>query len=327
MLDTFTSILVNSGFPNDRAGLCAELFARASLDGVPSHGLNRFPSFINMVEEGLVIKGAEPELVEGFGFFERWDGNLGPGNLNAYYSMQRAVDIARENGVGLVALRNTNHWMRAGNYGWQAVEQGCIGICFTNTTPNMPVWGGNEPKLGNNPLVIAIPRTKGPLVLDIAMSQFSYGKMLQHLKKNEQMPYDAGFDLDGEVTKDPGMVIEKELALPIGLWKGAGLSLLLDILASILSEGKATHEIGKLEKEYAISQVFLCLNPSKLGMGELSEDKIDAIINDFKSSSTFGSKEIRYPGENVLAVRKQHMESGVPVDEEIWNEVIGLLNK
>lgn len=327
MLDAFTSILLNLGFSKERAALCAELFAKSSLDGVPSHGLNRFPSFIEMVKEGHVSKDAEPALEEGFGFFERWDGNLGPGNLNAHFAMQRAMDLSREKGTGMVALRNTNHWMRAGNYGWQAVEQGCIGICFTNTTPNMPGWGGSEPRLGNNPLVIAVPRAKGPLVLDIAMSQFSYGKMLQYFKKGEQLPYDAGFDLDGETTKEPGVIIDRQLALPIGLWKGAGLSLLFDILAATLSGGKATHEIGKLEKEYAISQVFLCLYPPKLGMEGFSDDKIDAIIADFKSSPTFDSKEIRYPGENTLAVRKQNMESGVPVDADIWKGVLGLLNK
>lgn len=322
LVDMLQTILFQVGFSKNKAHLCAELFSKASLDGVASHGLNRFPSFLKMIEEGFIDIGAEPKLIGNFGFFERWDGKSGPGNLNAYQSMDRAIHLSKENGIGCVALRNTNHWMRAGNYGWQAVDQGCISICFTNTKPNMPAWGGSEPILGNNPLVIAFPRKEGPIVLDMAMSQFSYGKMSQYLKENKEMPFEAGFDHKGRLTKDPGTVMEKELALPIGLWKGAGFSLLLDLLSALLADGNATHEIGQLEVEHNISQVFISLYPPKLGFSTFPEEKINGIINHFKSSATFGSRKIRYPGENVLEIRKKNLAAGVPVDPEIWETVL-----
>jgi 3-dehydro-L-gulonate 2-dehydrogenase len=96
---------------------------------------------------------------------ERWDGRRGPGNLNAHASMARAIALAREHGVGCVALANTNHWMRGGSYGWQAAEAGVIGICWTNTLANVPPWGASEPRIGNNPLVVAVPRADGHVVL------------------------------------------------------------------------------------------------------------------------------------------------------------------
>ncbi len=325
LVETFRLILVQKGFDDEMAALSADLFAKASLDGVASHGLNRFPSFVSMIDEGYIDVKAKPTLVGAFGFFERWDGNLGAGNCNAYFSMNRAIDLATKNGIGCVALRNTNHWMRAGSYGWQAVENGCIGICFTNTTPNMPAWGGSEPVLGNNPLVIAFPRKDGPIVLDIAMSLFSYGKMSSYLRENREMPFEAGFDRQGNLTKSPAEVIEKELALPMGLWKGAGLSLLLDILAAVLSEGKATHQIGTFDKESGISQVFISLYPPRLGLEEFPEEKINSIIDHFKSSSTFGSEKIRYPGEQTLATRAKNLEEGVPVEPEIWEAVSRML--
>ena len=325
LVETFRLILLHKGFDEDRAKLSAELFAQSSLDGVASHGLNRFPSFIKMIQKGIVNVNVRPSLSGSFGFFERWDGHLGAGNLNAHHCMDRAVQLAKENGIGCVALKNTNHWMRGGNYGWQAVEAGCIGICFTNTTPNMPAWGGSEPVLGNNPLVIAIPRKDGPIVLDIAMSQFSYGKMSAYLKDNKEMPFEAGFDRDGKLTKDPKVILEKELALPIGLWKGSGLSLLLNILAAVLSEGQATHQVGQHQYEHNISQVFISLFPARLGLEEFPEDKINAIIENFKSSSTFDSKEVRYPGEQTLATRTNNLIEGVPVDKDIWEEVVGML--
>lgn len=319
LVNTFSRILIKYGFNDTKAALCATLFAKASLDGVATHGADRFPVFLNTIQKGLVKPDKEAEVMESYGFFERWNGNLGPGNINAYECMDRAIQLAKESGVGLVALQNTNHWMRAGNYGWQAVDEGCIGICFTNTKPNMPAWGGSEPKLGNNPLVVAIPRTKGPIVLDMAMSQFSYGKLSTYLREGKDMPYEAGFDAAGNLTKSPEAILEDEMALPIGLWKGAGLSLVLDMLSAFLSGGKATHEFE--DGEYGVSQIFLSLYPPKLGMDIWSEEVLDKIINDLESSSVFDGKDVRYPGKNILKIRSENLEKGVPVAKEIWDKI------
>ncbi|SDZ28996.1 3-dehydro-L-gulonate 2-dehydrogenase [Rhodonellum ikkaensis] len=322
VISTLEKILSHYGFSKKSGALCSALFAKSSLDGVPSHGLDRFPVFLSMIQKKLVHPTAEAEKMDAFGMFERWNGNLGPGNLNAHQCMERAITLAKKHGLGIVALQNTNHWMRAGNYGWQAVDAGCIGICFTNTKPNMPAWGGSEPKLGNNPLVVAIPRKNGAVVLDMAMSQFSYGKMTTYLREGKEMPFEAGFDQVGDLTKSPGEIIDHELALPIGLWKGAGLSLVLDMLASILSGGKATHEVGESGEEYGVSQVFICLNPYKLGMDAWSDDKLDSILQDLKSSAVFDGKEIRYPGENIARIRKENMDQGIPIDETVWNKIL-----
>lgn len=324
LIDTFRKILLEYAFTPDRAELCATLFAKASLDGVASHGLNRFPFFLKYIQEGYIDVNAKPERTDAFGLFERWDGNLGPGNLNAHHCMGRAIELANLHGMSCVALKNTNHWMRGGNYGWQAVAEGCIGICFTNTKPNMPAWGGSEPVLGNNPLVVAVPRKNGPVVIDMALAQFSYGKMHSYKNRGEKLPYEGGFDENGNLTKDPEKIIEKELALPIGLWKGAGLSLILDMIASVLSGGNATYEIGKIEEEHAISQLFICFYPPKLGTFPFSDEKFDAIIDNLKSSTAFGDSDVRYPGEATLARRHENLEHGVPVDKDSWEHVLTL---
>ncbi len=322
---TFEQILIKSGFSAERAQACAALFAQASLDGVASHGLNRFPTFMKMIREGYIKPDVVPVLEGDYGVLERWHGMAGPGPLNAQHCMDRAIAMAKEKGIGCVALSHTNHWMRAGNYGWQAVDAGCIGICFTNTIPNMPAWGGSEPVLGNNPLVIAIPRENGPIVLDMAMSQFSYGKMSAYLRNKAQLPYEGGFDQSGKLSKDPATILEKEMALPIGLWKGAGLSLLLDILAAVLSNGNATHHLGATKVDHAMSQVFLCFYLPKLGISEYPEAQLDAIIDNLKSAAVFGDNEVRYPGENILKIRAENLQKGVPVDEKIWEKVLEFL--
>jgi 3-dehydro-L-gulonate 2-dehydrogenase len=132
------AILRRIGFADDRADLCARLFAETARDGVYSHGVNRFPRFVAMIRNGSVDPSAEPRVVSGFHALERWDGQRGPGNLNAHAAMNRAIEMSREHGIGCIALANTNHWMRGGTYGWQAANAGAIGMCWTNTLPNLP---------------------------------------------------------------------------------------------------------------------------------------------------------------------------------------------
>lgn len=323
LVDTFSIILEKHGFPSERAGKCAMLFAKSSLDGVASHGLNRFPQFLDMVRDKWVNPNAEPEREFDIPVFERWNGHLGPGMLLAEFSMDRAINMAKENGIGCVALNNTNHWMRGGNYGWQAASAGCIGICFTNTIPNMPAWGGREPKLGNNPLVIAMPYKNEAMVLDMAMTQYSYGKMSTYLNKKTSMPYEAGFNETGALTKDPAEVLAMQLALPAGLWKGAGLSLMLDVIASVFSRGKATHQIGDNGIEFGVSQFFCCLDIERCGLDREKVDQhVQDILEDLKSSKVFGGTEISYPGERSFRERTENLEKGVPVDPVIWNKLM-----
>lgn len=169
-------ILLQRSFSEHKAELCANIFAANSRDGVYSHGLNRFPVFVKGIKKGLINPLAEPELLESKAPVQHWNGHLAPGMYNATTCMNSAIALAKTHGISCVTIRNTNHWMRGGTYGWQVADAGCIGICFTNAIAGMPAWGGVNPALGNNPLVIAGPRPGGHVVLDMAMSQFSYGK-------------------------------------------------------------------------------------------------------------------------------------------------------
>lgn len=324
---TLQVLLAKFGFSEERAKLCAELFAKADLDGVRSHGVNRFPLFLEFIQKGYVKPANSPSLLNKTAMFERWDGNLGPGNLNAYFAMNRAIALAGEFGIGCVALAHTNHWMRGGNFGWQAVEAGCIGICFTNTKPNMPTWGGSEPILGNNPLVVAIPRGNSPIVLDMAMSQFAYGKMSLYAQKGQELPFEGGFDEKGNLTKNPETILKNHLALPMGLWKGAGLSLVLDLLASILSGGDSTHEIGQRGDEFGLSQVFLCFDPVKLELQDWITQKADSVLDNLKNSAFFESEAVRFPGEQVVEIRRSNLENGIPIDEITWSKLLKELEK
>ncbi|MBV9773503.1 MAG: 3-dehydro-L-gulonate 2-dehydrogenase [Gemmatimonadetes bacterium] len=320
--DTLARVLRGLGFAPDDADLCARLFAEASRDGVASHGLNRFPRFVQAVRDGVVDPRVSAERVSGAGPLERWDGRRGPGNLNAHRCMERAITLAREHGIGCVALANTNHWMRGGSYGWQAADAGVIGICWTNTMPNLPPWGASDPRLGNNPLVVAVPRGGAHVVLDMAMSQFSMGALESYRRRGEALPVPGGFDRDGEPTRDPAAIEESGRLLPIGYWKGSGLALVLDMVAAILAGGLATHQVpSDPARESGLSQLFLALDPAHLGGAGEAERVADEIVGHLQAPDG-GGEPVRYPGERTLRTREESLRLGVPVDPEVWARVL-----
>lgn len=317
-------VLQSIGFEAERASQSARLFAEASRDGVASHGLNRFPRFISYIQKGYIDIHATPRQTGKIGAMEQWDGQLGPGNLNAWFCMDRAIELAKANGMGLVALRNTNHWMRGGTYGWQAADAGMIGICFTNTQPNMPPWGAKVATLGNNPLIIALPRPEGHIVLDTAMTQFSFGKLETYRRQEKKLPIPGGFDTAGNLTDDPGAIEESWRPLPFGYWKGSGLSLALDLVASALAGGMCTTQIGKQgPDEYGLSQILLAIDPLAMGSQahyqQIVTQTLDALHAAEADESGGGSPT--YPGERTLQTRLDSQANGIPVDAQIWANI------
>jgi 3-dehydro-L-gulonate 2-dehydrogenase len=311
------------GLTPDRAALCARLFAETTRDGVYTHGLNRFPRFAAMVQNGCVDVHAEPTCTAAFGAIERWDGHRGLGNLNAYAVMHRTIALAKEHGIGAVALANTNHWMRGGTYGWLAAEAGLFALCWSNTLPNLPAWGTATPTVGNNPLDIALPRGQNPIVLDMAMSQFSYGTLAAYSKRGTPLPVPGGFDAAGNLTTDAAPIEATQRALPIGYWKGSGLSLVLDMMAAMLSGGLATYQLGSEPlREAGQSQFFLAIDPSNLApASELTHIADEVIANLHNTAPLDPAKPLRYPGEQTLRLREENLRLGVPVDEDVWQQL------
>lgn len=325
MEKVFNDILLRHYFNEDKATMCARIFADNSLDGVYTHGVNRFARFIQMVVEKRVLPEEAPTKISGFGGMEQWDGNLGPGPSNAIFCTERVMQLADENGVGCAALANTNHWMRGGTYGWKAAKKGYAFICWTNTIANMPAWGARESRLGNNPLILAVPQNDEAIVLDMAISQFSYGGMEKFAMQQKVLPVPGGYDEAGQMTTDPKKILETQRSLPIGYWKGSGLSLLLDLLATILSGGKSTFQITAQKSESSVSQVFIAVKLSSLHNSFAINNIINNIIADFHNAAPGGtSDKIRYPGERVLLTRKENTENGIPLNSKVWNEILAL---
>ncbi|MBB1072848.1 3-dehydro-L-gulonate 2-dehydrogenase [Rhodoferax sp. 4810] len=322
----FKRVLIKKGCDEAAADLSAQLMAETSCDGVYSHGVNRFARVVEYIDKGYIDLKAKPTKVDGMGAFERWNGNLGLGNVNAKLAMDRAIELARDNGIGCVAMANTNHWLRGGSYGWQAADAGCVGICWTNTQPNMPAWGARDRRIGNNPFIMAVPRAGGHVVVDIAMAQFSYGQMENKALRGEMLPVPGGYDEQGELSCDPKEIAKTWRVLPIGYWKGSALSIVLDLVATVLSGGRSTSGIGKMSNdEYSLSQMFIALDATRIA----GEDYLGAAVNEVldnlhESARVDSAKPVLYPGENSLAIRLANLANGIPVDDGVWAKIQSL---
>lgn len=326
MQDVLYKLFLKYNFTDEKATSLAQIFTENTLAGVNSHGINRVPLFIEYVKNGIVKVDAEASKVETFGSIERWDGNFGPGIINAKKCTSRAIELAKQHGMGMVALRNTNHWMRGGTYGWQAADAGCISILFTNTQPNMPPWGGKYSRIGNNPFIVSIPREEGHVVLDMAISQFSFGKINDYKWRGEKLPYPGGWDENNELSNDPEKIVSKERGLPIGYWKGSALSMILDMLATLLSAGDSTYKIGLKKHETGVSQVYLCIYPEIFKDGNLSEKLLNEIIGyTHDVEPMHAGDKVYYPGERTLQTKARNLKDGILVSAEVWQKVMELV--
>nr|WP_312576130.1 3-dehydro-L-gulonate 2-dehydrogenase [Sedimentibacter sp.] len=321
--------MIAAGLSEEQAEICSQIHTESSRDGVYSHGINRVSRFINYINRGWININGSPSLIKKIGCIENYDGNMGIGIVNAKFSMKRAVELAKEYGIGVVSLKNTTHWMRGGTYAWDAVNYKFIGICWTNTQSYMPAWGSKEPCVGNNPICIGIPYKNKSVVLDIALSQYSDGKLQIMHKDGRKLPYYGGFDINGNLTDNPESIIQSKRMLPIGYWKGSGLAIILDMLAAILANGLPSCEIDKSGKGScgACCQIFIAINPYLMATTGEVESILEKIITHLHGAETESDRcAVKYPGEHTAEVRDENTLKGIFIDDDIWEEICSLKN-
>jgi 3-dehydro-L-gulonate 2-dehydrogenase len=143
--------------------------------------------------------------------------------------------------------------------------------------------------------------------------------------KNEKLPFYGGWDQEGKLTKDPEKILSEERGLPIGYWKGSALSIVVEMLADLFSDGEPTCRIGKDGYEVGLSQVFVCIDPQKFSDGNLKDRLLNEIIDNVHDVPPMDEgKQTYYPGEKTLATRKDHLKNGIRVSEEVWETITNL---
>ncbi|MFQ6075140.1 MAG: Ldh family oxidoreductase [Candidatus Bathyarchaeia archaeon] len=315
------SILGRFGVGDDEASIVADALVEANLRGVESHGVRLLPVYVNRIKHGTLRPGLEPKVVSEAPSTALLDGGFGFGQTIGVKAMEMAVRKAHETGVGVVGVKNINHFGMAAYYALQAIKQGVIGMAFCNTKPHVVAWGGRMPVLGTNPICVGVPAGEEmPIVLDMATSAAAWGRVRMARDRGEEIPRGWAVDERGRVTTDPAEAMEGGL-LPFGGYKGYGLALLVDILSGVLTGAESGPGVISLwdEEEFpTLGQLFVALDFNRMG-AEGFRGKVDALIRAVKGSPPAeGVEEILMSGEREFKVRERRLREGIPIDEGTW---------
>ncbi|MEN6478627.1 MAG: Ldh family oxidoreductase [Anaerolineales bacterium] len=325
------AVLEAAGLGAEQAAVVAASLTQAELRGQGSHGVSRLLGiYVQRLRCGAINAHPQPAIVSQRGGTALVDGDNGPGQVAGSYAMALAIALAREHGVGCVAVRRSNHYGAAAFYLQQTLEAQMIGLTTTNAPPNMPPTGGRVPFLGTNPLAVAVPSaTQGPVLLDMATSVVAKGK-IQLLAKEGQRTIPPGWALDKEGR--PTTDVEAALAgmmLPVGGHKGYGLALIVEILSAVVSGAAFGPHLGTLYGDFDrgqdVGHLFAALDLS--GFGPVSEflERMDQLLVELRAvPRQEGVEEILVPGEVESRCQARYAREGIPFDSAVYAEVCGI---
>jgi LDH2 family malate/lactate/ureidoglycolate dehydrogenase len=252
----------------------------------------------------------------------RLDGDNGLGFLVAQRAMAEAIERARNFGIGLVLARHSNHFGMAASYLRQAVDAGMAAFVFTNASPAMPVWGGRTPFLGTSPFAFGTPGgdRSGPLILDMATSVVARGKIRRAVARNELIPEGWALDAQGHPTTNAREAYEG-LILPLGGPKGSGLSLMMEVLAGVMSGSAFGGEVGNqyIDKDRAqdVGHCFIALRPELAMSADEYRRRLDALIERAKATPRMdANRPILMPGEPEALIEEVRRRDGIPLTAE-----------
>ena len=316
------------GVPDADAAKVTELMLEADLAGADAHGVFRLPQYIRRIKAGGVNQKANIIVEKTAPATAIVDGDNGMGHL----VMQRAADIAfalaKDTGVAWVGARRSNHAGAAGTYAAMALPHDMIGIYSAVANANhMPAWGAAESLLSTNPIAIAVPAgQEAPVVLDIATTVVSYGTVKAYKLQGKPMP--EGWMVsatDGKPLTDSANSGEG-LLMPIGGHKGAGLALVLGLLAGVLNGAAFGREVVDFnaddETACNTGHFIIALDISRFIPLATFKSEIDRQLRDLKASPVLpGFDAIRLPGEQRQVRRAERMAQGVPVFPEVVEQL------
>jgi len=311
------TIFHKAGMPEKDADYAAKCMVQTNLWGVDSHGVIRLPSYINRLRSGAVTPCPNITVVREFGAMARLHGDDGHGYIVAHNAMAKAISLARVHGLGLVSVRNSNHFGAAGLFAREAVREGMIGIAMSNVYPNMAIPGSKGAVLGNHPLAFAIPMPgMRPFVLDFCLAGVALGKLLVARDNGEKIPLGWAVDEHGNPTDDP----EKGLAgamLPLGGHKGYGLALAVEMLTGMFSGGAMLGMIkGMVENPGdpgETSQTMLVINPLAVMDAEEWAARAHSLYAQLKKTPMRDGGEIVFPGEPEEVCEARRRREGIPL--------------
>lgn len=322
-----TSVLVAMGLPEGDAGTCAARMTEADLRGVDTHGIFRLPHYCRRIKLGGINLRPRVHVVRENAVTALVDGDNAMGHVIMTFATQLAIRKASESGLAWIGIRNSNHSGPAAVYSSMPLAHDMIGMYMTVANANhMPPWGGVEMILGTNPISVAIPAgEEPPVVLDIATTVASYGKIKLAAQKGESIPEGWMMDRKGQPITDPRRSNEGFL-LPIGTYKGYGLNVVIGMLAGVLNGAAFGRNVVDFNKDLVTrnngGHMIMAMRVDNFQPVEAFKGEMDRVIREIRDSEKMdGVKRIWLPGEIEFYRVKERLERGVPIAPAVLEEL------
>ena len=326
-LRTFAAqVLAAAGAPSEAAQIVADHLVEANLAGHDSHGVIRLLQYCDHARSGQMNPKAEPAVVRQSPTTALVDGNLSWGPIAARFAMNLAIDKAQAHGVAAVSLRNAYHVGMVGVYPAEAAAKGLIGMAFCNVqgTGRVAPWGAREPRLGTNPIAIAVPTEGHPIVVDMATSAVAEGKVRVAKTEGTAVPLGWVLGPDGGFSTDPNDAYEQGALAPLGGdqgHKGYCLSVAVDLLAGVL----AGTPCGLMGNQYANGLLFQVINPDHFCERDAFMQGVDNYSAYLKSAAPReGVEQVLLPGEIERQKKGQRLVEGVRIGAQLREQLVAL---
>lgn len=236
LYEFMTAIFVKAGVKEEEAAIIADSLVQADQRGVHSHGIVCATRYVGLIRSGYMRPVMEYSVEKDHGAVEVWNGKRSNGQILGYHAMKKAIEKAKEYGIGVVGVRSANHFGAGAYYAQLAEREGMIGIALSTGDPTMAPWGGAEKAIGNNPIAIAVPaKEENALLLDMAQSVVANGRIANMMKQGiQEIPEGWALDKEGMPTT---RMEDFYSVMPTGAYKGFGTSLMIDVLSGLLFGG------------------------------------------------------------------------------------------
>jgi LDH2 family malate/lactate/ureidoglycolate dehydrogenase len=311
------SLLIAHNVPEEDAATIAGCLVRAELRGVDTHGLCWLPIYLNRVRKGLINPRPKLDLRHVTPVAAALDGDNGFGFVVGTRAMKEAIAMAREFGVGVVTAKRSTHYGMAANYALQAVDAGLMAMIFSNASPAMPPWGGKDGMFGTNPFCMAAPAGKHkPVILDMSPAVAARGKIRRAMRRGEPIPIGYALDGEGRPTTDATAALSG-VVLPIGGYKGSGLSIFMDIFGGVISGANFGGDVGDqarmFDRPQGVGHFFLAMRPNLFVPEDEYRARMDTLIERVRSAPRAeGFAEILLPGEPEDRHEANRRKTGIP---------------
>ncbi|MDR7543689.1 MAG: Ldh family oxidoreductase [Armatimonadota bacterium] len=313
--------LRRAGATDEDALLTAEGLVHADLRGIHTHGVVRVPIYVARLRRGSFNASATLTTVTVRGPVALVDAGAGLGIAMASRAMDMAIGLAAEHGVGLVGVRNSSHCGMLAGLALRAVAAGMIGVAISNADAQVAPWGARAKFLGTNPMAIAVPAgQEPPIVLDMATSVVPHSRVQAAAALGQAIPAGWAIDREGRVTIDPHEALHGAL-LPFGGAKGSAISLMIDVLAGLLTGALSGPDIAPLyedlERPQGLGHLVMALHPEAFGPAGAFTARVDALIRRVRAlPPAEGCDRVYLPGEIEHARMLEYRRSGIPLPSE-----------